>query len=60
MPTYRFQLMRPVVYQPDHPIARREITELDVRANDEAMALSHLHRSTRGVVCVASVTVVKC
>jgi hypothetical protein len=58
MPLYLIRLEAPVVYQPDS-IKRREITELPVRSDDPDQAVSHLHRSTRGLVRVASIEVVK-
>jgi hypothetical protein len=41
---------QPVIYQADHPKARREITELQVSAPDEAGAITHAIRVVQGDV----------
>lgn len=55
MAKYLVRLAAPVIYQPDHPKARREITELVVSAADAEQAKIHLYRSTLGNVQIAEV-----
>lgn len=57
MPRYLVRLETPVVYQPDSLKARREVTELEVLSDTEADAVSHVHRTTRGRVTVATIEV---
>lgn len=46
---YLVRFERPVIYQPDHPTACQEITELVVSgATDGTAAIAHALRTTRG------------
>jgi hypothetical protein len=58
VPTFLIRLEAPVVYQAES-LRRREVTELSVKSDTEALALSHVHRVTQGEVRVAGVDVVK-
>ena len=48
MPRFAVRLETAVVYQPHHPIARREVTELVVLAPDARTAETHACRVTAG------------
>lgn len=50
MARFRVVFAQPVIYQADHPKARREITELHVSAPDESGALTHAIRVVQGDV----------
>ena len=45
---YLVRFERPVTYQPDHPVARRDLTELEVEAPDGQAAIRHAIRTTTG------------
>ena len=48
MPKYRVHFSVPVIYQPDHLTARRDVVDLDVWAETPAQALQHAIRVTQG------------
>jgi hypothetical protein len=48
MPRYRVSFERPVVYQYDSPLSRRETAMLEVHAPDGQAAIVHAIRVTRG------------
>ena len=50
MPEFFVEFDRPVVYQPDHPKAKRTVTGLVVNAGTLTGAMQHALRTTRGEV----------
>lgn len=48
MSRFLVRFLRSVVYQPDHPKARRDITELIVSTDDPGLALIHAYRTVSG------------
>ena len=57
MPTFLVRFPQPVVYQPDHPQARRTITDLLVHAPDALGAQMHAVRVVQGDVSGMTVDV---
>lgn len=55
MPQYLVRFARPVVYQPDHPKARRAVCDLPVDAPDPTRAQIHALRVTTGDAEIISV-----
>ena len=55
MPVYLVHLAAPAVYQPDHPRARREVTEFVVNAPDPQGAEIHAYRVLAGAIKITDI-----
>ncbi len=59
MPLFVVRLAAPAWYQPDHPLARREVTELDVFAATKEGAEIHAYRVLTGEVKIVGTDLVQ-
>ena len=58
MPLFIVRLAAPTWYQPDHPRGQRQVTALEVNADDVNAATVHAYRVLVGEVKVVSVELV--